>query len=284
MDINVTCVYNNNLRQGDGFGAFNGVAFLVETNKSKIMFDLGLVCWRLIRNLRILDINPNSIDKVTISHGHMDHVRGIIALLKTRTIGEKIPIYGHPNIIEPKKACLYGLRLWNAGFPKMTPEMTNQLNFTFNRDVFEVEPNVFLSGEIPLEERKAERHLSKYFWHEVNGKWEHDPMIDEQFLVLKTKEGLAVISGCCHTGISNAINKISERFNDEIHTFIGGIHMIKSEKKKIIRLAQTIQQDFSHIKFYLNHSTGIRTMKYLEKRLGKETINRFHVGSKLVFS
>jgi 7,8-dihydropterin-6-yl-methyl-4-(beta-D-ribofuranosyl)aminobenzene 5'-phosphate synthase len=233
--------------------------------------------------MRKLNINPDSISKVAISHGHMDHVRGILALLKTRTVMTKIPIYGHPNIIEPKRAFFFGLPFWNAGFPKLTPEQEDQIEFHFNREPVEIEPNVFLSGEIPLEERKEERHLSKYMWHNFNGKWEHDPMLDEQFLILKTKEGLVVLSGCCHTGISNAISKITDRFDDEIHTFIGGIHMIKSGMSKVARFTQTIQQKFSHIKFYLNHSTGIRTMKYLERRLGNEHISRFHVGSKLTF-
>ena len=97
-----------------------------------MLFDTGLVCWRLLRNLRNWGIPPDSIDRVAISHGHMDHVRGIKALTKARTTNKKLKIFAHPNITETKKACFYGIRLWNAGFPKMKTELMNKLEFNYN--------------------------------------------------------------------------------------------------------------------------------------------------------
>ncbi len=47
----------------------------------------------------------------------------------------------------------------------------------------------------------------------------------EQSLVLKTEEGLIVITGCAHPGIVNILRFVKERFNDEIAVAMGGFHL-----------------------------------------------------------
>ena len=76
-----------------------------------MLFDAGLVGWRLLKNLRKFEISPDSIDRVAVSHGHMDHVRGIKALAKVRTVKEKLTILAHPNFKEPKRANIFGINL-----------------------------------------------------------------------------------------------------------------------------------------------------------------------------
>ncbi len=248
-----------------------------------MLFDAGLVCWRLLRNLRNFKISPDSIDRVVVSHGHMDHVRGIKALAKVRSIDKKLKIFAHPNIMETKKACLYGIKLWNAGFPKMTSELMDKLDFDYSKEFREIEPNIFLSGEIPFEKRKDEQNLSQFFWHKVNGNWKHDPIIDEQCMIIKTTKGLVIISGDCHPGLKNTLFRIRELFDEEIYAFLGGVHLTKTTIKKIDKISEDIMQNFSHIKFYLNHTSIIRAISHFRKKLGGDIINNFHLGSELIF-
>jgi 7,8-dihydropterin-6-yl-methyl-4-(beta-D-ribofuranosyl)aminobenzene 5'-phosphate synthase len=233
--------------------------------------------------MRKFNIPPNSIDRVAISHGHMDHVRGIKALAKVRTSDEKLLVFGHPNILEPKRAQLFGRLLWNAGFPNIEPELNEKLEFRFNREITEIEPKIFLSGEFPLEERKEEQNLSRFFWHEVDGKWQHDPMLDEQCLVIQTKKGLVVLSGDSHPGLANTIKRIEKLFGEKIHVFIGGVHLTRTTNKKIVKIASDIKQDFNHIKFYLNHTSISRAIRYFRIKLGEGIINYFFLGSELIF-
>lgn len=248
-----------------------------------MLFDAGLVCWRLLRNLRKLEVSPDSIDRVAVSHGHMDHVRGIKALAKARTIDKKLTIFGHPNITEPKRAHMFGRILWNAGFPKMEPELMERLDFQYNRELVEIEPKIYLSGEFPLEERKGEQNLSQFFWHEVDGNWKHDPMLDEQCLIIQTNKGLVILSGDSHAGLTNTLLRVRELFDEEICAFIGGVHLTKSTNRKIDDIANNIEQHFSNVKFYLNHTSVVRAISLFRKRLGKETINNFYLGSEIVF-
>ncbi|MCK4877365.1 MAG: hypothetical protein KAT03_07205, partial [Candidatus Heimdallarchaeota archaeon] len=60
MKVKIKCIYDSNIRQVDNFGSFNGVSFLLETNRGRMLFDAGLVCWRLLRNLRNFKISPDS--------------------------------------------------------------------------------------------------------------------------------------------------------------------------------------------------------------------------------
>jgi len=248
-----------------------------------MLFDTGLVCWRLLKNLRNWGIPPDSIDRVAISHGHMDHVRGIKALAKARTTNKKLKIFAHPNITETKKACFYGIRLWNAGFPKMKTELLNKLEFNYNTELCEIEPNIFLSGEIPFEKRKDEQNLSQFFWHKVNGKWKHDLILDEQCMIIKTTMGLVIMSGDCHPGLNNTLFRIKELFDEEIYAFIGGMHLTKTTNKKIHNITEDIKQNFSHIKFYLNHTSIVRAIKHFKKRLGEDIINNFYSGTEMIF-
>jgi 7,8-dihydropterin-6-yl-methyl-4-(beta-D-ribofuranosyl)aminobenzene 5'-phosphate synthase len=248
-----------------------------------MLFDTGLVCWRFLRNLKKFDISPESIDRIAISHGHMDHVRGIKALAKTRTINTKLKIFAHPNIMEKKRAFLYGIKLWNAGFPKMTTEQMDKLEFDYSKELREIEPNIFLSGEIPFEKRKGEQNLSQFFWHNVEGNWEHDPIIDEQFMIIKTVNGLVIMSGDCHPGLKNTLFRIRELFDEEIYAFIGGLHLTKTTNKKIVKISEDIKQNFSNIKFYLNHSSIVRAISHFKKKLGEDIINNFYHGSEMIF-
>ncbi len=248
-----------------------------------MLFDTGLVCWRLLRNLRKWEISPDSIERVVISHGHMDHVRGIKALAKARTTNEKLIILGHPNIIEPKRAHMFGRNLWNAGFPKMEQELMDKIEFKFNTDLVEIEPKIYLSGEISLDEREEEKNLSRFFWHEINGEWKHDPMIDEQCLIIKAKEGLVILSGDSHPGLKNTLLRVEKLFSEKIYAFIGGLHLTKSTNKKIEKIAEDIKQNFSYINFYLNHTATVRAVKRIRKELGGNIVRKFHLGSELIF-
>ena len=265
------------------FAAINGVSFHISINNEQILFDLGLIRWRFKRNMKLLKINPNEIDKIVISHGHMDHTRGLKPLLKKRTNSEKILLFAHPSVREPKRAFYHGIKLWNAGFPKIIPEHENKIEFRYSKEPQEVAPKLFTSGEISLEERIEERNLGKLYHHYIEGKWEHDPLLDELSLILQTKEGLVMISGCGHVGILNSLRLIEERFDDKVTTFIGGIHLIFAQNEKVLRMANTLEQKYDSVKFYLNHSIGTNAFKILQKEMGRDKIQRFSVGDTLAF-
>jgi len=53
-----------------------GNACYVETENTKIIVDAGLSCTEIERRLRLVGIQPESLDALIITHEHGDHIRG----------------------------------------------------------------------------------------------------------------------------------------------------------------------------------------------------------------
>jgi len=77
--MKITIVYDNeasaDLKSGWGFSC------LIE-GKERLLFDTGNSGKKLIYNMKQLNIVPETIDKVVISHNHWDHTGGLKEFLK----------------------------------------------------------------------------------------------------------------------------------------------------------------------------------------------------------
>jgi len=86
--MKITIVYDNEvmkegLRAGWGFSAF------IESEKTvPILFDTGADSPTLLHNMKELDIDPENIGIIVISHAHGDHTGGLSGLLKINTSAE----------------------------------------------------------------------------------------------------------------------------------------------------------------------------------------------------
>lgn len=66
-----------------------GNACYVETAHSRVLIDAGLSCRELIRRLELVEVSPNTLDALIITHEHVDHVKGAGPLARFLDI----PIY-----------------------------------------------------------------------------------------------------------------------------------------------------------------------------------------------
>jgi 7,8-dihydropterin-6-yl-methyl-4-(beta-D-ribofuranosyl)aminobenzene 5'-phosphate synthase len=57
--------------------------------------------------------------------------------------------------------------------------------------------------------------------------------IPEQALVIRTSEGLVVVTGCAHPGIVEILEQVQETFNDKIHLALGGFHLGSKSRAEI---------------------------------------------------
>jgi 7,8-dihydropterin-6-yl-methyl-4-(beta-D-ribofuranosyl)aminobenzene 5'-phosphate synthase len=77
----LTIVYDN-YKHDERLQAEWGFSCLIETAGQSILFDTGGDAKVLKANFRKLNIDPNSIDTVVISHMHWDHINGLEWLVK----------------------------------------------------------------------------------------------------------------------------------------------------------------------------------------------------------
>ena len=66
-----------------------GNACYVETAHSRILIDAGLSCRELMRRLELIEVDPESIDALFITHEHRDHIKGAGPLARRLDI----PVY-----------------------------------------------------------------------------------------------------------------------------------------------------------------------------------------------
>jgi len=283
MKVSIMTIHDRITNPGILSSFSHGVSFYIQEGKNHILYDLGLIGKVLIKNMKILNVNPDSINKIVLSHGHSDHVRGMNAFLKERTKEMVIPVFAHTNVLEPKRAHLGKLRLWNAGFYPIKTDMKKKIKFILSTEPIEITSRLVTTGEIAIEERTNFQNISRHFVHYVNGNWIHDNLVDDTSLILKTKEGLVLICGCCHSGLDNTINKAERICDDEVITVIGGVHLVGAKIEKILEVGKIIENNYSKINFFFNHSIGKKAYKILRKKLGEKQVNYAPVGKEFIF-
>ncbi|KAF2956921.1 MBL fold metallo-hydrolase [Marinitoga sp. 38H-ov] len=106
-----------------------------------------------------------------------------------------------------------------------------------------------------------------------------DENVSEHSLVLKTNNGLIVITGCAHPKIESILEFSKEYFNDKIYAAIGGFHFYKLyEEKLYVRLDRIKKIGVDYI--LPSHCTGIESINVMNVEF-KDRIIKFGVGSKI---
>ena len=96
--MKITIIYDNEAKQD--FKARWGFSCLIENNK-KFLFDTGADSGILLYNMKLLNINPKTIDIVVLSHNHWDHTGGLKGFLKANE--NKAKIYQPTAFSKPTK-------------------------------------------------------------------------------------------------------------------------------------------------------------------------------------
>ncbi len=79
--MKITLIYDNTVYK-QGLKAGWGFSALIEKDNLKILFDTGANGTILLNNMENLNISPETIDEVFISHSHWDHTGGLSQFLK----------------------------------------------------------------------------------------------------------------------------------------------------------------------------------------------------------
>jgi 7,8-dihydropterin-6-yl-methyl-4-(beta-D-ribofuranosyl)aminobenzene 5'-phosphate synthase len=282
MDVKIVNVYNNEALPTKGLKSGHGESFHITIGDKQVLFDVGWKGKRLMHNVKTLGIDVDGIDTLVFSHGHRDHTGGLKSFLKARTTGTQIPIYAHPNALEPKQGRKWIFHI-PMGLPKLNKELAEKAQFKLAKTPVEVLPKLFTTGEIPIEERLEKPGIVKVAFHEVGGQWKWDPVIDDLSLILQTRDGLVLITGCCHAGLLNTCAKATQLFNNKIKAILGGTHMLEYSEEDIEHVGEVLEKVYGTPELYLNHCTGKKAIERLRSRFGSEIVRDCHVGTEIVF-
>jgi 7,8-dihydropterin-6-yl-methyl-4-(beta-D-ribofuranosyl)aminobenzene 5'-phosphate synthase len=96
---------------------------------------------------------------------------------------------------------------------------------------------------------------------------EFNYQIPEQALVLDTKKGLVVITGCSHPGIVEMLNKIKTDFGKNIFMVFGGFHLLQKSDKEMNKIISDIKS-LGIVKCGATHCTGEKQIKLFKDAFG----------------
>ncbi|MBN1898183.1 MAG: MBL fold metallo-hydrolase [Spirochaetes bacterium] len=170
---------------------------------SNILFDTGESADPLLRNLKKMDIKVNDIESIIISHDHWDHTGGLWKMLEQKP-DRKVYACPHFSHIFKNKV------------------------IHFKADLIEVDKFKQISRNI-------------YLTGEIEGMYKLST-IAEQALVIKTKKGLTVITGCAHPGIINIVEHVKRNLTDDIHLVMGGFHLMNNSQDEVIDIIEKFRQ------------------------------------------
>ena len=207
---------------------------------NSILFDTGESGSLLIKNMKNLKVDINKIEAVVISHDHWDHQGGLWELLKKK---KGLTVYACPG--------------FSAEFKNRVKKLKGNLEET--KKTTEISRNIFITGGI-------------------DGVYKGEYM-PEQALVIKTKNGISLITGCAHPGIIKMLNIVKKTFpNENIYAVLGGFHLMDNDE----RLIKIIADEFKKLevkKVGATHCSGPKAEEifkleykkdFLPVKVGKE--------------
>ena len=258
MEVRIATLSENTANFG--FLAEWGLSILIETNKSKILLDTG-PSLSAIHNAQLLDIDLSTVDKIILSHGHIDHTGGLREVLR-RT--GKVEVIAHPDIWASKYARLEEEE-FRVGIPFQREELESLgASFNLTRKPVHLGDGIMTTGEIPLTTSYEE--IDSDIFVKREGKLYPDPLADDIALVIDAEQGLIVILGCAHRGIINTLHHAQKLTGKKsVHTVIGGAHLFRASENQIEQTVRALK-GIGIKKLGVSHCTGF----YASARLARE--------------
>ena len=213
--------------------AKHGLSLLIEASVAgtylSILMDAGPPPDMALHNAQMINADLQKLDAIIISHGHYDHVGGLLKILER--INQSIPVVAHPRTFDPKFVYKPSLKFIGSEVG-LSSVSTAGGALLLSRNSVKIMNGIITSGEVV---RETNFEKTEGFWTVEDGQFIEDPILDDQALLINVREkGLVVIAGCAHSGIINTVKhaqKITE-IND-VYAIIGGFHLAKADNMKI---------------------------------------------------
>jgi 7,8-dihydropterin-6-yl-methyl-4-(beta-D-ribofuranosyl)aminobenzene 5'-phosphate synthase len=261
----------------------------INGTEHRLLFDSGLDPLTASHNAEVLGLDLSYCELVISSHGHIDHVGGLLNIKKRineekQKQKQKLPLVLHEDAFRNRLVKFEDGRTINLPAPNRADLIQAGYNLVEKQSQsLWIKDSILVTGEIPRTndfEKGFPNHYS-----EIDGKMENDPLIkDDQAIVLNIKDkGLVIITGCAHAGIINIIKYAKELSGeDRIYAVIGGMHLTGGVFEPLIpRTIDELEQLKPNF-IIPCHCSGLKALTEIAKNMPNAFIQN-SVGTKYIF-
>jgi 7,8-dihydropterin-6-yl-methyl-4-(beta-D-ribofuranosyl)aminobenzene 5'-phosphate synthase len=276
--MRVYCVVDDAVQRSSPFWGEHGLAFLIEMEGRRVLFDTGQSGTVLLHNLGLLDVDPATVDAIAISHAHYDHTGGLPALVKHLHPGT--PLYANPDLFRERFSRREG-KTQGVGLSMARAELAEQMQLALSAAPQEIIPGVWTTGE--LSERSEQEGSSEHHLMRDGDDLVPDAYRDDMALVLQTADYLVVLCGCCHAGLLNTLAHAKCLCERPIGVVAGGLHLTSASDDDLRHVGDMLLAMPALQRIYSNHCTGEAAFVALTQILGPSVVHPCPAGTVLEF-
>ena len=262
----VNLIENTEGRAGCAFA--HGLSFYAETEKHRLLLDLG-PSEETLKNADRLGIDLSAVDTVILSHGHYDHAGGILAFAKRNA---RAAIYMQASAAgeyfaddgpdAPVRYRYIGIDKGIADLPQ-TRRLRGDYVLDEEVELFTVKER---RRELPFTNRRLLVRGEDGYWP--------DDFSHEQYLVLREKGKMVLMSGCAHNGILNILEAFRGKYGKAPELVVSGFHLMKKSpyREEELREIEEIAKKLTEYptRFITCHCTGEEAYRRMKSVMGRQ--------------
>jgi 7,8-dihydropterin-6-yl-methyl-4-(beta-D-ribofuranosyl)aminobenzene 5'-phosphate synthase len=173
-----------------------------------------------LANAKRLGLDLAMARGVALSHGHYDHTGGLEYLL--RLPGFRGEVVAHPAFAIPHYRRSESRLACDIGCPCPEVLLSSSRLRVVHSDARLDGQGLFMLTAIPRKPGNPQAVQDMYL--DPRGEWS-DIIPADACLVFKRGEDMAVILGCCHSGLANTLEDVRRRFGAGRYAVGGGLHL-----------------------------------------------------------
>ena len=258
----VTLLENTALEEG--VTAAHGLSNYIETDKHKILFDMG-PDYHVVLNAEKLGVDLSKVDIAVLSHGHYDHGGGLMAFL---ALNQAAPVFVREEAFGDYYS-LAGEQPHYIGLNTELKEYTERLVWTEEECVIDDQLTLFAGVHDEMDALKASAKLKE---KTESGEWVPDGFGHEQDLLVQEGDKAVLFAGCAHMGIVNIVRAAKEKLGRLPDAVFGGFHLFQldPEDPASAELVDSIGRQLleGDTVYYTGHCTGEFAYARLKAILG----------------
>jgi 7,8-dihydropterin-6-yl-methyl-4-(beta-D-ribofuranosyl)aminobenzene 5'-phosphate synthase len=219
-----------------------GFAALVEVDGKRLLVDTGARPETVLKNAAELGVDLSLVTDLVLTHNHADHTGGLITLrreLRQRNPAALSRAHVGARIFEPRLQP-NGVDA-NGLLPLKTAYESLGGAFIVHDSPEALLPGVWFTGPVPRVH--PERNWSGSLKVRTGSALVEDTVAEDSAIVIETREGLVVITGCGHAGVVNIVEYARKvAASAPVHAVIGGLHLFGATDEQLAWTAARLRE------------------------------------------